>query len=94
MNRVLRTAAAAGALLVVGLGVNATQAQAANGHPGKLETVCADDLQFRTAPGGARAGTLHRGDTFLVYSVSGGWVHGHANGDIHHDGYVQDGWFC
>jgi hypothetical protein len=94
MNRVLRTAAAAGALLVVGVTVNATQAQAANGHVGVRETICADDLQFRTEPGGARAGTLHRGETFLVEQISGGWVYGFAYGTINHKGWVQDGWFC
>jgi hypothetical protein len=94
MNRVLRTAAAAGALLVVGVTVNATQAQAANGHVGVRETICADDLELRVAPGGARSNTLHRGETFLVEQISGNWAYGFAYGQINHKGWVQDGWFC
>jgi hypothetical protein len=94
MNRVLRTAAAGAALVVVGLAVNTTQAQAANGHLGVRETVCAQDLEFRTEPGGARAGTLHYGETFKIDQIIPGWVHGFAYGTINHNGWVQDGWFC
>ncbi|MDX6247064.1 MAG: hypothetical protein QOF10_424 [Kribbellaceae bacterium] len=94
MNRVARTAAVAGALLITGVAVNASQADAAGGTPGVRETICADDLQFRTEPGGARAGTLHRGETFLVEKVASGWAYGFAYGTINHKGWVQDGWFC
>jgi hypothetical protein len=94
MNRVLRTAVAAGALLTVGVTVNATQAEAANGHVGTRETVCADTLELRVSPGGARSNTLHYGETFLVEQISGGWVYGFAYGQINHKGWVQDGWFC
>ncbi len=39
-------------------------------------------------------GTLHKPQTFLVKQISGEWVFGFAYGDINHDGWVQDGWFC
>ncbi|WP_198676271.1 hypothetical protein [Kribbella monticola] len=94
MKRVLRTAAATSVLLVAGLAIAPTQADAANGTVGVRETVCAQDLQLRTDPGGARSGTLHYGQTFLVERVIPGWAYGFAYGDINHRGWVQDGWFC
>ncbi|MEU4197837.1 hypothetical protein AB0E69_38495 [Kribbella sp. NPDC026611] len=83
-----------GALAVAGAVLTTLPASAANGHVGVRETVCAVDLQVRTTPGGARMGTLHKPQTFLVDQISGEWVHGFAYGDINHEGWVQDGWFC
>jgi hypothetical protein len=94
MNRLLRTTALAGALLVGGAVLTSAPANAANGHVGVRETVCAQDLELRTEPLGARMGTLHKPQTFLVKQISGSWVYGFAYGDINHDGWVQDGWFC
>lgn len=94
MNRVLRTTALTGALLVAGAVLMSTPAQAANGTVGVRETVCAQDLELRTEPGGARMGTLHNPQTFLVERISGEWAYGFAYGDINHRGWVQDGWFC
>jgi hypothetical protein len=93
-RQVVRGTALAGALLVAGAVLTAVPANAANGHVGVRETVCAVDLELRVKPGGARMGTLHKPQTFLVKEVSGEWVFGFAYGDINHDGWVQDGWFC
>ncbi|MFK4086291.1 hypothetical protein ACI2LF_19435 [Kribbella sp. NPDC020789] len=89
-----RTTALAAALLIAGVTLTAAPAYAANGTVGVRETVCAQDLELRVKPGGARMGTLHYPQTFLVKQISGEWVFGFAYGDINHDGWVQDGWFC
>ncbi|WP_255949329.1 hypothetical protein [Streptomyces odontomachi] len=81
-------------LTVLAVGATAAPAQAANGHVGVRETVCAQDLYVRTDPGGAWMGTLYKPQTFLVEQVQGGWVYGFAYGDINRHGWVQDGWFC
>jgi hypothetical protein len=84
------TAVAAAALTTVGAG----PASAANGTVGQRETVCAQSLSVRTAPGGAWMGTLTKPQTFDVERVSGGWVYGFAYGHVNRHGWVQDGWFC
>lgn len=65
-----------------------------SGTVGVRETVCANDLYVRTAPGGAWMGTLYKGQTFLVENKQSGWAYGFAYGDINRHGWVQDGWFC
>lgn len=94
MNRVVRTTVATAGLLAAGIAVNPTQAQAADGRVGERMTVCAVDLEVRTAPVGARLGTLHNPETFLVERVEGTWVYGFAYGHINTRGWVQNGWFC
>ncbi len=94
MNRITRTTALAAVVLAGATALTATSAEAANGRVGVRETVCAQDLELRTEPLGARMGTLHHPETFLVERVSGTWVYGFAYGDINHRGWVQDGWFC
>lgn len=65
------------------------------GHVGYRETVCAETLRFRSAPGsGARDGDLVAGQSFLVERHAGGEAYGFAYGDINRRGWVQDGWFC
>ncbi|MFB6726181.1 hypothetical protein ACFCV3_38785 [Kribbella sp. NPDC056345] len=86
--------ALAGAVLITGAALTAVPAHAAGGTVGVRETVCAQDLELRVKPGGARMGTLHKPQTFLVKQISGEWAFGFAYGDINHDGWVQDGWFC
>ncbi|WP_405057422.1 hypothetical protein OG474_32435 [Kribbella sp. NBC_01505] len=93
-RRVARGTAFAAALLVAGAGLTAVPANAAGGTVGVRETVCAQDLELRVKPQGARMGTLHKPQTFLVKEIHGEWVFGFAYGDINHDGWVQDGWFC
>ncbi|WP_206337294.1 hypothetical protein [Streptomyces sp. Z26] len=97
-----RTPARTGKRLTLVLALTATvaaltagPATAGDGHAGKRETVCADDLAVRvTAPHGAWMGTLFRGQTFLVEEAGGDWVYGFAYGDINRRGWVQNGWFC
>ncbi|MGA8114751.1 MAG: hypothetical protein WCA46_13890 [Actinocatenispora sp.] len=62
----------------------------------QTETVCAVDLYVRQTAAGVVIGTLYKGDHFDVerYSPSREWVHGHAYGNVHKDGWVQNGWFC
>ncbi|MFD7919236.1 hypothetical protein ACFV3R_08440 [Streptomyces sp. NPDC059740] len=74
--------------------VTAPPARAAGGTPGVRETVCADSLSVRTAPGGAWMGTLTKPQTFDVERVSDGWAYGFAYGEVNRKGWVQDGWFC
>ena len=90
----MKRLALAGALVVASAVLTSVPASAANGHVGVRETVCAQDLELRVAPGGARMGTLHKPQTFLVKEIHGEWAWGFAYGDINHDGWVQDGWFC
>jgi hypothetical protein len=90
--RFTRSAVVAGT--AVALVLVAAPAQAANGHVGVRETVCADTLAVRTEPLGAWMGVLKRGQTFLVDQANGSWAHGFAYGDINRKGWVQDGWFC
>lgn len=85
---VIATVAAGAALLAT-----ATPAQAGYGQLGQRETICATDLQVRTAPVGARLGTLVRGETFLVKDIRGSWVYGFAYGHINTHGWVEQGWF-
>lgn len=72
----------------------AAPAQAADGHVGVRETVCAESLAVRTQPLGAWMGVLHYPQTFLVEQVQGSWVYGFAYGDVNRRGWVQNGWFC
>ncbi len=65
-----------------------------NGTVGVRETVCAQTLDLREAPGGAWQGVLTTGQTFLVEKVQPGWDYGFAYGDINRHGWVQAGWFC
>lgn len=81
-------------LTALGVGLTATPAEAANGHVGVRETVCAQDLYVRTEPLGAWMGTLYQGQTFTVEKIQGSWVYGFAYGNINRHGWVQDGWFC
>ncbi|GHJ40144.1 hypothetical protein [Streptomyces sp. TS71-3] len=82
-------------LAALGIAVSAAApAGAANGRPGVRETVCADSLSVRTAPGGAWMGELRKPQTFDVEKVQSGWAYGFAYGDINRKGWVQDGWFC
>ena len=84
-------AAAVGAVLLLGAG----PAQAdPGGTVGVRETVCAQTLYVREAPGGAWQGTLTTGQTFTVEKVQPGWDYGFAYGDINRHGWVQAGWFC
>lgn len=84
------TAVLAGALVAT-----AAPASAAYGNIGERETVCAEDLFFRSGPGnGAWDGVLVRGQTFRVESRHGDSVYGFAYGNINRKGYVKDGWFC
>jgi hypothetical protein len=74
-----------------------SSADASIGRVGQRETVCADDLYFRTSPDDHVAfdGVLHRNETFLVQGPrSGGYVHGFAYGHINRSGWVIDGYFC
>ncbi|MDX3073653.1 hypothetical protein ACIP98_05210 [Streptomyces sp. NPDC088354] len=82
------------AALAAGLLTTAGPARAADGTIGRRETVCAQDLYVRTAPGGAWTGTLYTGQTFTVESKQSGWAYGFAYGNINRHGWVQDGWFC
>ncbi|MET7639112.1 hypothetical protein [Streptomyces sp. NPDC005438] len=94
-----RTALRVTGVLGLALALSATlataSANAADGHQGKRETVCAEDLAVRvTAPHGAWMGDLRKGQTFLVEEAGGNWVYGFAYGDINRRGWVQNGWFC
>jgi hypothetical protein len=89
----VRAAVGAGLIGAV-LFAGTAPALAANGTPGKRETVCADSLYVRTKPGGAFLGTLYRPQTFAVERVSDGWAYGYAYGNVNRHGWVQDGWFC
>jgi len=93
LSRVTKVAVGAGLVAAALLGAAAT-ANADNGTVGERETVCADTLHVRTDPGGAWFDTLSRGQTFQVDRVIPGWAHGFAFGQINHEGWVQDGWFC
>jgi hypothetical protein len=89
-----RAAIVAGVALA-SIGVFAAPAAAANGTVGVRETVCAQTLYVRTAPGSAWMGTLYTGQTFQVEGPkSDGYIYGFAYGDINRHGWVQDGWFC
>lgn len=60
-------------------------------------TVCAQSLYVRYKASGVIIGTLYYGDHFLtdgITSDNGYWVHGHAYGNVHQDGWVENGWFC
>ena len=92
---VVRRGVVAAAFVVAALLTAAAPAQAySGGTVGQRETVCAQDLAVRTAPGGAWMGTLYYGQTFLVERISSGWAYGFAYGYINRRGWVQDGWFC
>lgn len=93
-HRTLLRAAAAVSVLAAAVPATGGTALAAGGTVGQRETVCAQDLYVRTAPGGAWTGTLYTGQTFTVERVQGGWAYGFAYGDINRHGWVQDGWFC
>jgi hypothetical protein len=58
--------------------------------------VCAQSLYVRAAPAGVVIGTLFTGDNFNVErsDASGIWLFGHAYGNVHKDGWVENGWFC
>ncbi|MFI9011056.1 hypothetical protein ACIGNX_27860 [Actinosynnema sp. NPDC053489] len=62
----------------------------------EVRRVCAQDLYVRATAAGVVIGTLYYGDNFDVqrYSPSREWVYGHAYGNVHRDGWVQNGWFC
>ena len=62
----------------------------------EVRQVCARDLYVRATAAGVVIGTLYRGENFDVerYSPSRQWVYGHAYGNVHKDGWVQNGWFC
>ncbi|MEU5695289.1 hypothetical protein [Actinosynnema sp. NPDC020468] len=62
----------------------------------EVRQVCARDLYVRATAAGVVIGTLYAGDNFDVqrYSPSRQWVFGHAYGNVHQDGWVQNGWFC
>ncbi|RAJ29657.1 hypothetical protein K353_06612 [Kitasatospora sp. SolWspMP-SS2h] len=94
VSRTLLRVAASACVLVTAATAAAGTAAAANGTVGHRETVCAQDLYVRTAPGGAWTGTLYTGQTFTVERVQSGWAYGFAYGDINRHGWVQDGWFC
>lgn len=59
-------------------------------------TVCAQNLYVRYIPQGVVIGTLYKGDHFAIdhYSPTRQYVYGHAYGNVHKDGWVQNGWFC
>ncbi|HET8642489.1 MAG TPA: hypothetical protein VFM37_11155 [Pseudonocardiaceae bacterium] len=86
-------AAVSAALCAAAVFAGATAAQAGYADVGQRETVCAQTLSVRTAPGGAWLGTLYQGQTFYVREVHGSWVYGFAYGYINHNGWVQNGWF-
>ncbi|WP_037914129.1 hypothetical protein [Actinacidiphila yeochonensis] len=94
LPRVLALPATAAVLATAALLALTSPASAADGTLGVRETVCAQDLDLRTAPLGAWQGTLYKGQTFLVEELDGSWVYGFAYGDINRHGWVQNGWFC
>ncbi|QQQ74129.1 hypothetical protein IOD16_23240 [Saccharothrix sp. 6-C] len=92
--RTLRLAAAVTALTAA-----ATLTPVASAAPVDAQAVrqvCARDLYVRATAAGVVIGTLYYGENFDVqrYSPSGQWVFGHAYGNVHQDGWVQNGWFC
>ncbi len=90
LARTLAAGAVVAGLATAGLVAVSAPAQAA------AETVCAQDLYVRQTAAGVVIGTLYYGDHFAVsrYSPSRQWVYGHAYGNVHKDGWVQNGWFC
>jgi hypothetical protein len=75
-------------------GVTTTTASAATSNT--TREVCAQSLYVRAAPAGVVIGTLFKGDNFNQErsDASGIWVFGHAYGNVHQDGWVENGWFC
>lgn len=72
-----------------------------NGIIGQRMTVCpqslpADALALRDQPLGAAKDQLVYPQTFLVERLdpTGGWVYGFAYGDVNHDYWAQNGYFC
>jgi hypothetical protein len=61
-----------------------------------VHEVCAQSLYVRNAPAGVVIGTLYKGDNFneTRADASGEWLYGHAYGNVHADGWVENGWFC
>jgi hypothetical protein len=64
--------------------------------PHTVHEVCAQSLYVRAQPAGVVIGTLYRGDNFDEQRAdpSGEWLYGHAYGNVHADGWVENGWFC
>jgi hypothetical protein len=96
MLATLTRAAAACAVAASAITVSAAAVPASATTIQTVRTVCARDLYVRATPAGVVIGTLYYGDHFDVYrySPSGDWVYGHAYGNVHKDGWVQNGWFC
>ena len=93
MNKILTKAAAVTAMTTAAVAVSIAVAPAASAE---VRSVCAQSLYVRATAAGVIIGTLYAGDNFDVerYSPSRDWVHGHAYGNVHQDGWVQNGWFC
>ncbi|GIG56042.1 hypothetical protein Lfu02_04140 [Longispora fulva] len=85
-------------LITAALLTSVGAAPASASTPTTLTTrqVCAQSLYVRATAAGVIIGTLYYGDNFAVdhYSPSRQWVYGHAYGNVHQDGWVQNGWFC
>lgn len=90
------TKALAATAVAAGVATAGVVGVAAPASATSAETVCAQDLYVRATAGGVMIGTLYHGDHFAVYrySPSRQWVYGHAYGNVHKDGWVQNGWFC
>ncbi|MFE2758249.1 hypothetical protein ACFXGA_40250 [Actinosynnema sp. NPDC059335] len=88
------TTAAAFALALTAIAAPAAVADPVSAQ--EVRQVCAQDLYVRATAAGVVIGTLYYGENFDVqrYSPSRQWVYGHAYGNVHRDGWVQNGWFC
>ena len=95
LARLIRTAAVT-AIAASALTVSTATVPASATSIQEVRTVCARDLYVRATAAGVVIGTLYYGDHFDVYrySPSREWVYGHAYGNVHKDGWVQNGWFC
>ncbi|MFD9741790.1 hypothetical protein [Umezawaea sp. NPDC059074] len=86
------------AALGTALALTAVLAPSASADPSTqaVRQVCAQDLYVRATAAGVVIGTLYFHENFDVsrYSPSRDWVFGHAYGNVHQDGWVQNGWFC
>jgi hypothetical protein len=89
--RIRSAALALGVAALVSV-VAAPLASATNG----VHEVCAQSLYVRAAPAGVVIGTLYKGDNFDEEraDAKGIWLYGHAYGNVHADGWVENGWFC
>ena len=86
------------AALGTALALTAVLAPSASADPSTqaVRQVCAQDLYVRATAAGVVIVTLYFHENFDVsrYSPSRDWVFGHAYGNVHQDGWVQNGWFC